>query len=313
VQNTAVSSDALNPFWIFKGQAANLQKLKGPRLGKWQLLCYLPGVLSPPKAGLRSANTASSVMFVLSQAVRLSFKQKCMEMLLAYLHNAMPCVWLHVLAGGTGLQLPTWTVLKETIRSHNWTQFTQLGLPNMALSGPIGPLAYYFPRLTMLDLSYNQLTGVIPPDLSTLTGLLYINLANNNLYGKYPVLNCMEVNVKHDLSTCSCTTQVCYASFEVLEVLQCRHSYCVWGHSRFSLTQVALFWFCRWPAHQPDLSVCKRPSICLGSQQQQADRDPAGDMGQHSGAIQHIQHQQQQPLWVDPQQLGKSYGQQQQF
>lgn len=88
------------------------------------------------------------------------------------------------LAGGTGLQLPTWTVFKETLRSHNWTQFTQLGLPNMALSGPIGPLTYYFPQLTMLDVSDNQLTGIIPPDLSTLTGLRYINLANNTLYGK---------------------------------------------------------------------------------------------------------------------------------
>jgi hypothetical protein len=36
----------------------------------------------------------------------------------------------------------------------------------------------------MLELSNNQLTGVIPPDLSTLTGLRYINLANNTLYGK---------------------------------------------------------------------------------------------------------------------------------
>lgn len=87
--------------------------------------------------------------------------------------------------GGTNLQLPSWTALKETLRSYNWTQFTQLGLPRMGFMGPVGPLTYYFPQLTMLDLSTNQLTGVIPPDLSTYSGLRYINLANNTLYGEY--------------------------------------------------------------------------------------------------------------------------------
>ncbi len=54
----------------------------------------------------------------------------------------------------------------------------------MGLNGPIGPLSYYLPQLTMLDLSSNQMTGVLAPDLSTYTGFRYLNLANNSLYGE---------------------------------------------------------------------------------------------------------------------------------
>jgi Leucine-rich repeat (LRR) protein len=54
----------------------------------------------------------------------------------------------------------------------------------MGLTGPIGPLSYFFPQLTMLDLEGNSLTGIIPPDLSNATGLLYVSLANNSLYGE---------------------------------------------------------------------------------------------------------------------------------
>jgi Leucine-rich repeat (LRR) protein len=96
--------------------------------------------------------------------------------------------WSGSFAGGTNLQLPSWTVLKETLRSYNWPQFTQLGLPRMGLTGPVGSLSFYLPQLTMLDLSHNQLTGVVPPDLSTYSGLRYVNLANNTLYGEWAML-----------------------------------------------------------------------------------------------------------------------------
>jgi hypothetical protein len=79
-------------------------------------------------------------------------------------------------------------VLKETLRSYNWPQFTQLGLPRMGLTGPVGPLSFYLPHLTMLDLSHNLLTGVVPPDLSTYSELRYVNLANNSLYGEWTLL-----------------------------------------------------------------------------------------------------------------------------
>lgn len=88
------------------------------------------------------------------------------------------------------LLLPPWAVLKETLASYNWPQFTQLGLPRMGLMGPIGPLQYFFPQLTMLDLSYNQLTGAIPADLQAFSGLRYLNLANNSLFGEGPRCAC---------------------------------------------------------------------------------------------------------------------------
>jgi hypothetical protein len=56
----------------------------------------------------------------------------------------------------------------------------------MNLTGPIGPLAYYLPQLTMLDLSNNQLSGVLPPDLSAVySGLLHLNLSSNAMYGEH--------------------------------------------------------------------------------------------------------------------------------
>lgn len=77
-------------------------------------------------------------------------------------------------------------MLKDTLASYKWPQFTQLELPRMGLMGPIGPLRLFFPQLTMLDLSQNQLTGAIPADLQNLSGLRYLNLANNSLYGEEP-------------------------------------------------------------------------------------------------------------------------------
>ncbi|WIA22988.1 hypothetical protein OEZ86_009906 [Tetradesmus obliquus] len=85
--------------------------------------------------------------------------------------------------GGTQLQLPSWTNVKEALRRHNWTSVQRLSLPSMNLTGPIGPLVYYLPQLAMLDLSSNQLSGVLPPDLSAAySSLLHVNLSSNALY-----------------------------------------------------------------------------------------------------------------------------------
>lgn len=93
-------------------------------------------------------------------------------------------MFLSLETGGTSLQLPPWTAFKELLRGHNFTQLRQLGLPRASLSGPIGALSYFLPQLTMLDLSGNQLTGIIPPDLSGYAGLRHLNLADNMLYGE---------------------------------------------------------------------------------------------------------------------------------
>jgi hypothetical protein len=88
-------------------------------------------------------------------------------------------------AGGTQLQLPSWTTFKETLRRNNWSSLTRLSLPAMNLTGPMGALAYYLPHLTMLDLSNNLLSGVLAPDLSAAySGLLHLNLSGNALYGE---------------------------------------------------------------------------------------------------------------------------------
>jgi Leucine-rich repeat (LRR) protein len=87
-------------------------------------------------------------------------------------------------AGGTQLQLPPWTAFKDSLRRLNWASLQRLSLPSMNLSGPIGPLAYYLPQLTMLDLSNNQLSGVVPPDMAgAYSSLLHVNFSSNALYG----------------------------------------------------------------------------------------------------------------------------------
>jgi Leucine-rich repeat (LRR) protein len=77
-------------------------------------------------------------------------------------------------------------MFKDTLQRINWTSLQRLSLPSMNLTGPIGPLAYYLPQLTMLDLSNNQLSGVLPPDLSgAYSSLLHVDLSGNALYGAF--------------------------------------------------------------------------------------------------------------------------------
>jgi hypothetical protein len=85
------------------------------------------------------------------------------------------------LPGGTNVTLPSWPSLKTTLRTRNWP-LAQLFAPRCGFQGPIGPLAYYFPSLTALDLSSNQLTGVVPSDLGA-GKMFYLGLGGNRLRG----------------------------------------------------------------------------------------------------------------------------------
>jgi hypothetical protein len=60
----------------------------------------------------------------------------------------------------------------------------RLAAPRAALAGPIGPLAYFFPNLTALDLSGNALTGAVPADLP-LGRLVHLDLSRNALRGAW--------------------------------------------------------------------------------------------------------------------------------
>ena len=82
--------------------------------------------------------------------------------------------------GGTNITLPSWTSIKAAVKANNWT-LSMLSCPDAGLSGPIGPLAFYFPQLVALDLSHNQLTGVVPWDLGQGAAKLQHLLLNNNM------------------------------------------------------------------------------------------------------------------------------------
>lgn len=82
------------------------------------------------------------------------------------------------------LQLPGWTGLKDVLAANGWAvQLKAFSCPACGLSGPLGPLVPYFPSLAMLELSFNQLSGVIPPDLGGYRGLRYLSLSHNKMYG----------------------------------------------------------------------------------------------------------------------------------
>eukprot|EP00775_Hariotina_reticulata_P011530 gene11530-11673_t len=87
--------------------------------------------------------------------------------------------------GGTQLQLPSWTLLKEALRNTSWP-LKAFSFSRSRLEGPIGPLMYYFPALSMFDLSSNDLTGIIPPDLSAANTLMFANFSRNAIRGIIP-------------------------------------------------------------------------------------------------------------------------------
>lgn len=84
-------------------------------------------------------------------------------------------------AGGTNWTLPSWPQLKDAIRAM-W-QLTHLSAHASGFTGPIGPLGYFFPVLTALDLGHNDFTGSLPHDLGLGTLRTYVRLAGNKLRG----------------------------------------------------------------------------------------------------------------------------------
>jgi hypothetical protein len=105
-------------------------------------------------------------------------------------------------AGGTNIYIPSFTALKAKLASIG---VMYLRLKGLKLQGPIGPLSSKFPALVGIDLSDNQLSGVLPPDLASLTKLAYIDLSNNSIHGA----RCTPWGTALDsttLQTCTCQT-----------------------------------------------------------------------------------------------------------
>lgn len=117
------------------------------------------------------------------------------------------------------LQLLSWTVLKDVLAANGWAvQLKALSCPGCGFSGPLGALAPYFPSLAVLDLSVNQLSGVIPPDLASYSGLKYISLARNRLYGERQcgICKCTQARARAHAAH---STHACNAS--VLAAVTC--------------------------------------------------------------------------------------------
>ena len=68
------------------------------------------------------------------------------------------------------------------------------------LSGSIPPEIGNLSNLTYLDLRNNQLTGSIPPEIGNLTNLTYLNLQLNQLTGEIPESIC-DLNINWSSSS----------------------------------------------------------------------------------------------------------------
>eukprot|EP00256_Glycine_max_P054712 XP_014621603.1 putative leucine-rich repeat receptor-like protein kinase At2g19210 isoform X1 [Glycine max] len=79
-----------------------------------------------------------------------------------------------------------WNGLNCTYRGNENPRITTLNLSSSELSGMIDPSISYLTMLEKLDLSNNNLNGEVPDFLSRLQHLKIINLDNNNLTGSIP-------------------------------------------------------------------------------------------------------------------------------
>ena len=75
-----------------------------------------------------------------------------------------------------------------------------LNLSNNNLSGSIPPQVGGLAALQVLDLSNNDLSGSIPPQVGDLTALIHLDLSNNKLSDSIPALNSLTALIHLDLS-----------------------------------------------------------------------------------------------------------------
>ncbi|CAH9081903.1 unnamed protein product [Cuscuta epithymum] len=91
----------------------------------------------------------------------------------------------------------------------NLRSLQELDVSHNQLSGVIPPSLASLPELTIVDVSYNQLTGVIPPSLADLPYLETVDVSNNQLSGVIPqTLAHLPYLTKVDLSNNNLTGTV---------------------------------------------------------------------------------------------------------
>ncbi|KAM3198149.1 hypothetical protein ACQJBY_073330 [Aegilops geniculata] len=77
-------------------------------------------------------------------------------------------------------------VLMESLPQCTWTKLQELDLSDNNFTGPIPPQLGNLTWLTSLELSNNHLTGRIPPELMHSTSLTNLDLSGNHLNGNVP-------------------------------------------------------------------------------------------------------------------------------
>ena len=101
----------------------------------------------------------------------------------------------HLKTSGGGY-LPNWDGLRVNTTSG---RVTELVLPNNNLTGPLPPALSSLTALEKLGLSNNNLTGPLPPALNSLTALEELEFGNNHLSGPIPDLSGLTKLTKIDL------------------------------------------------------------------------------------------------------------------
>ncbi|URE07576.1 LRR receptor-like serine threonine-protein kinase [Musa troglodytarum] len=79
----------------------------------------------------------------------------------------------------------SWRGITCSLRRHR--VITEVNLPSMGLDGPLHPLNFSaLPSLTGLNLTFNRLSGQIPPTIATLSELISFDVRGNDITGTIP-------------------------------------------------------------------------------------------------------------------------------
>ena len=178
VQHTPVALSSGLPPWFMDPRATGLTQMRAIGFGEFSAGIVPNGILG--MAWWRVCNGAMNCVLGMPRIIQAPLLLTCTDACANQRRTHAPPHWL---AGGTAMTLPSWPVIKNALKANAWA-LSSLSAPACGFTGPIGPMAFYFPQIKDLDLSDNQLTGAVLSDLGLgAAKLSHLLLGRNKLRG----------------------------------------------------------------------------------------------------------------------------------